>query len=494
MVDRLKSLTLKQKLVAGGGIGALLLMLAVFMRLVTAPDFAPLYAGLPEESLAAIADELDKEGVEYRLKGRTIEVPQSVLQRTKLALAAKGMPATGPAGYELLDELDGFSTTSEMFSVAYWRAKEGELARTILAIPGVEAARVHIASGTEGRFAARRTDRTASVFISAPGGLSGGQIRAVRHLTSLAVPGLAPDAVAVVDAQRGLLSAEQDGFGQGPGNPGEEKLAARITELLEARVGFGNARVSVAAHISQRHEELEEFTPDGALAVPTRTVREEITERNNASARPVTVASDLPDPDAEEDQNSSNRSETRDEAQLVVGHRSRRVEIPAGTIERLSVAVLINNPAGPDGEPVERSAEELASLEALVRAAAGVDDARGDQVIVRSMTFEAPLAPFLATQADDASSNRARTWQIAAGGVLLLILSAGGLALTMRRKPKGQDLADPTLAGEAPLTISAAGATGTENDSLGRAKLLSREKPQAAALLLEHWLQEGETQ
>ena len=59
-------------------------------------------------------------------------------------LAAQNLPQQGGAGYEILDEMSGFSTTSQMFDAAYWRAKEGELARTILSIPSVRSARVHL--------------------------------------------------------------------------------------------------------------------------------------------------------------------------------------------------------------------------------------------------------------------------------------------------------------------------------------------------------------
>ncbi|MEE4210420.1 MAG: flagellar basal-body MS-ring/collar protein FliF, partial [Parvularcula sp.] len=395
MLGRLKSLSLRQRLVAGGGAAALLLTLGVCGRLMTAPSYAPLYMGLPEPSMAAVVERLEQDKIAYRLSGGTGFVPEAALQRTRLTLAAEGLPAAGPQGYELLDELDGFSTTSEMFSVAYWRAKEGELARTILAIPGVEAARVHIASGTEGRFVARRADRSASVFLSAPNGLSAGQIRAIRHLTSLAIPELNPEDVAIIDARRGLLTDSEETLSGGVDMGAQEALAARITALLEARVGRGNVRVNVAAHVSQRREEFEEFTPDRALAVPTRTSSEEISEKNNASSKPVTVASDLPDPDAEEDANRSDRQEKREEAELVVGHTSRRVEIPAGQLERLSVAVLINNGIGEDGAAVERSEAELLAIEELVKAAAGVDLERGDQVIVRAMTFEQQVPTLL---------------------------------------------------------------------------------------------------
>ena len=53
-----------------------------------------------------------------------------------MTLASRGAAREQrPQGYELLDSLSGFGTTSQMFDAAYWRAKEGELARTIVVQP-----------------------------------------------------------------------------------------------------------------------------------------------------------------------------------------------------------------------------------------------------------------------------------------------------------------------------------------------------------------------
>ena len=58
--------------------------------------------------------------------------------------------------YELLDNLSGFGTTSQMFDAAYLRAKEGELARTIVANPNIKAARVHLARARSNPFSKTR--------------------------------------------------------------------------------------------------------------------------------------------------------------------------------------------------------------------------------------------------------------------------------------------------------------------------------------------------
>ena len=64
-----------------------------------------------------------------------------------------------------LTGMSGFGTTSQMFDAAYWRAKEGELARTILSIPQIRAARVHIAQAPSQPFQ-RAIQPSASVTLT----------------------------------------------------------------------------------------------------------------------------------------------------------------------------------------------------------------------------------------------------------------------------------------------------------------------------------------
>ena len=75
--------------------------------------------------------------------------------------------------------------TSQMFDAAYWRAKEGELARTIVASPRIRAARVHIANPSADPFQPDR-EVTASVAIRpAAAGLAPGHAQALRYLVAL---------------------------------------------------------------------------------------------------------------------------------------------------------------------------------------------------------------------------------------------------------------------------------------------------------------------
>ena len=111
-------------------------------RLASTPGMALLYSGLDPAAAGEVVAALEQRGVAYQVQGGAIQVPEGQRDELRMTLAAEGLPAAGAAGYELLDQLSGFGTTAQMFDAAYWRAKEGELARTLLAIPQVRAARV----------------------------------------------------------------------------------------------------------------------------------------------------------------------------------------------------------------------------------------------------------------------------------------------------------------------------------------------------------------
>jgi flagellar M-ring protein FliF len=100
-------------------------------RMASAPSMALLYSGLDPAAAGEVVSALEAEGVAFEVRDAAILVDSSQRDRLRMDLAARGLPAGGPAGYELLDNLTGFGTTSQMFDAAYWRAKEGELARTI---------------------------------------------------------------------------------------------------------------------------------------------------------------------------------------------------------------------------------------------------------------------------------------------------------------------------------------------------------------------------
>jgi flagellar M-ring protein FliF len=340
--------------------------------------------------------------VASEVRGDAIYVAEDARDRVRLALARDGLPRQGAAGYELLDQLSGFSTTTEMFNAAYWRAREGELARTIAASPGVRAARVHIAPPSRRPFARDEGEATAAVTVTmAGGGLTPAQATAFRYLVALAVAGLDPGQVAVIDSRAGVVLApgadSPAATAESEAASREARLKAEIEELLAARVGRDRARVSVTVEVDREAETVTEkiIQPDSRVTISSDT--EEISDSTSGSAGAVTVASNLPEGDASgAEKRASSRSESRERANYDYSEVQRQRVRQPGAVRRVSVAVLVDGitAEGPDGEPAwqPRPEDEIRALRELVMAAIGYDEARGDVVTVESMAFQPDAA------------------------------------------------------------------------------------------------------
>ena len=135
----------RRRVVVIGATLAMFLAVLGLARMAGNANMALLYSGLQGTAAGQVITALDAQSVKYEVRGDAIYVDSTQRDNLRMILAGQGLPATGGTGYELLDSLSGFGTTSQMFDAAYWRAKEGELARTILAMPEIKSARVHIA-------------------------------------------------------------------------------------------------------------------------------------------------------------------------------------------------------------------------------------------------------------------------------------------------------------------------------------------------------------
>ena len=386
----------RRGIVAGATVAVFVAVL-LLSRMAATPGMALLYSGLEGAAAGDVITALEQKGVPYEVRGASIWVDDSQRDTLRMVLAAEGLPANSGTGYELLDGLSGFGTTSQMFDAAYWRAKEGELARTVLANPQIRAARVHIGQGLNQPFQTGAAPTASITVTTATGSLPEAQARALRHLVAAAVPGLVPQAVAVIDTVGGLIAGEEDA--QRPDTAAAARAAeirTNVERLLAARVGAGKAVVEVAVDLVTDREQITErkFDPQGRVAISSETE-----ERSGSSTDPggdVTVASNLPSGDAAGAAGKSQNSETKERVNYEVSETQREVLRSPGAIRRLSVAVLVDGQAvtAADGtvslQP--RADEELAVLRELVASAVGLDEARGDVLTLKSLAFEPPPA------------------------------------------------------------------------------------------------------
>ena len=361
------------------------------------PTLTLLYAGLDPSAAGEVVAALDQQGVNYDVRAGAIFVDGAQRDALRMTLAAEGLPTGNGQGYELLDSLSGFGTTSQMFDAAYWRAKEGELARTIVSSPQIQAARVHISSASSNPFQ-RDVKPTASISITTPSGsITSAHARALKFLVASAVAGLNPADVAVIDGRGGMIMSNEDApFSGNGGNDRAAELKANIERILEARVGYGNAVVEVSVETVTEREAIFErrFDPENRVAISSET-EERTTSASGTQGGAVTVASNLPDGDAAggENNSQSENNETRERVNYEVSETTREVVRSPGAIKKLSVAVLVNGISTPDPATGEltwaaRGDEELEAFRELVASVVGFDADRGDTITLKSLEFE----------------------------------------------------------------------------------------------------------
>src|SRR6202451_2593835 len=182
-----------------GGAGVLTAFFLYIAGAITEPPKSILYSGLESRDAAAVAAKLDGMAVKYEVKdGGTILVPADQVTKLRMALAQDNLPAAG-VRYEIFDKSDAFGTTAFVQNINRSRALEGELARSIQTIEGIESARVHLVIPDREVFSRDDQTPSASVVLKTRSVLGHEQVTAIQHLVAAAVANLNADRVAIVD-------------------------------------------------------------------------------------------------------------------------------------------------------------------------------------------------------------------------------------------------------------------------------------------------------
>ncbi len=499
----------RRRIIGALSLLAILAAIVGITRAAGTTEMALLYSGLDAPAAGEVAAALEAENIAYEVRDTAIYVPVEARDRLRLDLAAKGLPANGEKGYEILDTLSGFGTTSQMFDAAYWRAKEGELARTITAAADVRAARVHLTGPVNQPFA-RGAKGGASVTVTmARGELDATRARAVRYLVASAVAGLGPDAVAVLDSERGVVLAGAEEGAEPGANPKPadraEVLRRNIQRLLEARVGAGRAIVEVNVDADMERQTITERVIDPESRAPVSSETEQNSENSKGSTPGVTVASNLPDGDAKGgNENTKTASQSRERQNFDMSETRRERVIQPGQVRRISVAVMVDGitEPGADGKPAwsPRPSEELDTLRLLVQTAIGFDQARGDTVTLETLRFSPvlELGSFVEQPRGFLDGDAARIAQIAALVVVVLALVLFVLRPILSRRPApalaaltGSGGEVPALAGPMGDVLDLPARTQTKIERL-REVIASRGEDSAA--VLRSWIESPEIQ
>jgi len=518
----IKALSTRQKLLLGGGGVIVLATVLVSVRLLAKPEMKPLYTGMNAADAQILAAKLALRKIPYEISsdGGSISVAAEQLDTARLQIAADGKPRSGRMGFELFDK-PNWAGSDFSEKVNYQRALEGELERTIQTMDGVESARVHLALPPESIFSGSEREAKASVILS----MRGSQItrqteNAIARLLSGAVDRLAPEDVAVIDADSNhALAKNPAGGSDAEGRALEAALSERLVQTLEPVVGAGRVRASVRMEydLSSSEEQQETFDPTKTAALSTQ--RSE--ERSAAAAGGVAgTASNVPDTSAAAKSASPDGQSSHSESgTYAISKLVRHTTLPAGRIKRLAAAVLVDDEVEvkTEGNRItevrhHRSAEQLEQIEELAKAAVGADDARGDLVTVQNIGFqptvrEKPAPLTILKRVQSGVRDWAQAIRFAVMGLLFLAIYA-----TVLRPIKKQMLEALKAAGQR-LSIlgQAASAEGAAADAASAAKLAEtplgakqlgalkkqivekvKAEPVPTSRLVQTWIREGD--
>jgi flagellar M-ring protein FliF len=350
-----------------------------------------------------------------------LSVPQNRYHEARIYLSGQGIPKSVPTGIEALRDQSAMTTSQFMEQAQFNAATEQELARTIMQIGTIQSARVHLALPKQSVFVRDRTPPKASVVIGTHAGrmVSKQQVDAIVHLVSSSVPYLLPGDVTVVDTYGNLMTQ----------NPTEKELGLtslqaehkqgledlyrnRIMQILSPVVGEPNVRsqVNLVLDYTQVESTTEDYDNAGkGPKTRSEVLAEDREVKRSAEGIPGALSNTAPEEPAATTETAVDEAKGLSEAGQTLSSRTtrnyeidrvvRHVKNPTGNVQRLSVAVVLNErPAPPpaDGsdpapdapKTIPYTPEELQRLQELVRGVVGFDEARGDVVSVVPARFE----------------------------------------------------------------------------------------------------------
>ncbi|WP_371974129.1 flagellar basal-body MS-ring/collar protein FliF [Lelliottia nimipressuralis] len=399
-----------QWLITAGGL--LLVGAIVFSLWRSNQGYVALYGSQENIPVAQVVEVLGAEAIAYRINpdNGQILIPENKLPRARMALAAKGITAVMPEGYELMDKEEMLGSSQFVQNVRYKRSLEGELARSIMALDPVESARVHLGLSESSSFVmTNKPQSSASVMLQLRYGkhLDEQQVAAIVQLVAGSVPGMQANSVRVVDQAGNLLSENGQ---QGTTNMAsirqgrdvieriKHETTSNIAGLLTPLFGSENYRISVTPSVDMSSvEETQERLGKEPLVSDENISRENTTNElamgipGSLSNRPVTPPAAATAPDAQQQttqtQSSDPRSltnRTQEQRKFAFDRDIRHIRHPGYKLEKLRVAVALNQAAP---SLASMTPEQLATLTRLVEDAAGIEKDRGDSLTLDRLTF-----------------------------------------------------------------------------------------------------------
>jgi len=378
--------SLKQRLVISGIIIAFLSIVFTLVMWANRTEYDLLFTNLDPQDASEIVTGLSADKIKYRLEngGTTIYVQQDMVDELRIKYHDKTGGVGAPQGWDKVFEPGkanlGETTTMQRMKII--RALEGELELSINMISWVRRSRVHLNIPERRLFEDDRRG-SASVILSLNGNnISEAQLKSIPSMVSHSVDGITEEDVSVVDAHGNLLYNGENNSSLGETGTQweltqklEKSIKAKVRNIVETSVGYGNASVQVGVELNfdQVKKTIKDIDPDKVTVLSEEIVNQSSSDNTDSSS-------------ASTENSTTNYEFSKEVANIVQG---------VGNLKRLSVSVLVNGKykktKDANGDEVKTyvplGQNELDDLTQLVKAAVGFDEKRGDVVSVINMKF-----------------------------------------------------------------------------------------------------------
>lgn len=497
----------------GVAASALLVIVTLFFlfQMAGKASYTTLTSGLTAADSAQVAKALDQAGIKYQLKngGTEIDVLSGTESKARLALASKNLPNGGHVGFELFDK-SSLGTTDFQQQVQYQRALEGEVARTIEQIQGVQSADVQLVIPNDALFLSDQTKASASVLVNGGSSLDASTIAGIAHLTASAVKGLNADGVTITDETGTMLWPRSGG---GAGNldataklEAEQRyasqLSSQINAMLAGTLGANKAQVRIHADLNVDQSTLDKVTyAKTGTALSTKTDTETLKGTGaGAAAAAAGTASNIPSYGSTAGTGTNSTSDYNHQVASTdfgVDKTVSHTVVAPGAVNKLDVALMVDSSV---------PAAQVTALQKSVAAMAGVTPTRGDTLAVTTLAFAAaPKSTGTAAASGGLPIPAAMLGLLKWVGVLL----GSGIFLFFLRKNlkrrEGEGVAiEPTWLREiergvsvrhelesGPIQIDVDPASERRHQLKTQVQELARSSPEQIALQINQWMREG---
>lgn len=401
-------------------VGTLLTVIALisFLIVYTTPEqkrgddgFRVLFSQLSSKDAGLIVAHLEQNKVEYKIPDDgTIEVRKEVVNKTRMDIAALGLPKESMAGFELFDTQE-FGATDFDQNVKFLRALEGELSRTIGDLTAVKSARVHIALPKESVFVSKEQPPSASVIVELHDNmqLSRKQIMGVKNLVAAAVVKLEVENVKLVNENGDPLGEEDELTTAGEvarmqlkyKKDYEKFYEQKIVNMLSPFIGGEDkvvAKVTIDFDFSQKESVEEVYDPNSVpRSEQSMEEKREGYKPKEIGGVPGAVSNIGPVQGLESNELKEKYQKSQSTTNYEISKKTSNIKGEFATINRVTAAVVVDGRYNYEGEGearalvyTPRDETEIEAIKNLVQQSIGYNPSRQDEVTVSNFEFRPP--------------------------------------------------------------------------------------------------------